>query len=196
MKNKSNKMINKNFIASLKNAQNGINYSVKNGRNIKIQLIAATVVLILMLIYKIEMYEFLSITISIFFVIFAEMINTAIEATVDINTKEYNEKAKIAKDVAAGAVLLSAINSVIVAVCIFFNEIKFQYIINKLGLLFESSPIIFVAIIVIFLIITYIFIKELIVDKEEEKNKRYAEIIFILSMIILIFILTYGLIIF
>ena len=53
-------------------------------------------------------------------VIIAEVMNTAIEATVDLVTKEYHPMAKIAKDVAAGAVVLAAINAVIVAILIIF----------------------------------------------------------------------------
>ena len=52
-----------------------------------------------------------------------ELINTAIETTVDLITKEKNEKAKIAKDVAAGAVLVSAIASAIIGVIIFVPKI-------------------------------------------------------------------------
>ena len=61
--------------------------------------------------------------ISIFFVIVSEMINTAIEKTVDLVTEEYNEKAKLAKDIAAGGVLISAINSVVIGILVFGKEI-------------------------------------------------------------------------
>ena len=73
------------------------------------------IVLILSLFYDFSTTEFLSLTFAIFFVIFAEMINTAIETLVDLYTDVYHPKAKIAKDVAAGAVLFASVNSVIVA---------------------------------------------------------------------------------
>ena len=66
---------------------------------------------------------------TISLVIIAEMINTAIEATVDLITDKYHPLAKIAKNVAAGAVLISAINAIIVGYIIFSNryEIILQY---------------------------------------------------------------------
>ena len=59
---------------------------------------------------------------AVVFVIFAEMVNTAIETVVDLYTDLYHPKAKIAKDVGAGAVLLMSINSVIVAYFLFLRE--------------------------------------------------------------------------
>ena len=67
--------------------------------------------------------EFIAVIITISAVITAEMINTAIEATVDLVTSEFNEKAKIAKDVAAGAVLVTAIFSVIIGFLIFYDRV-------------------------------------------------------------------------
>lgn len=67
--------------------------------------------------------EFIAVFITISAVITAEMINTAIEATVDLATSEFNEKAKIAKDVAAGAVLVSAIFSAIIGFFIFYDRV-------------------------------------------------------------------------
>ncbi len=57
------------------------------------------------------------------FVIFAEMLNTAVETVVDLVTEEFNEKAKIAKDVAAGAVLISAINAICMGLIIFLDKL-------------------------------------------------------------------------
>lgn len=56
-------------------------------------------------------------------VIIAEMINTAIETTVDLYTDKYHPKAKLAKDVGAGAVVISAINALVVAYFLFFDRI-------------------------------------------------------------------------
>lgn len=118
-----NKWRNKNFFNALKNALNGMCYTIKNENNIKIQLVIAIVVIIMSIIFKISIIEACIIIITIFFVLFAEFVNTAIEATVDLYTEEYNEKAKIAKDVAAAGVTLSAISSVIVGVLIFLPKI-------------------------------------------------------------------------
>jgi diacylglycerol kinase len=71
------------------------------------------------LIFKISKIEWLILCITITLVLFGEFINTAIETTVDLYTEEKNEKAKIAKDVAAGAVVLTSLNAIIVGIIIF-----------------------------------------------------------------------------
>ena len=61
--------------------------------------------------------------VAVFFVIFAELINTAIETVVDLYVDVYHPKAKIAKDVAAGGVVITTINALIVAYFLFFDKI-------------------------------------------------------------------------
>lgn len=115
---------NKNFIEAFKNATAGVFYSIKTQKNIKIQLLIAIVVIFLGFIFKLNIIEWLFIIFSIMFVIATEVMNTAIETTVNMYTSDYNELAKIAKDVAAGAVLIASINSVIIGCIIFFNKIN------------------------------------------------------------------------
>ena len=103
----SSKWKNKNFFEALKNSINGIIYAIKEQKNLKIQLIIALIVVIFSIFLKINKMEILFICISICFVIFAEIVNTSIEKTVDLVTEEYNEKAKLAKDIAAGAVVIA-----------------------------------------------------------------------------------------
>ena len=122
MKENKEKISNSNFIDACHNAVNGIIYATTTQSSIKKQLVMGVGVLILSLFYKLETTQFLCLTFAIFLVIFAEMVNTAIETVVDLYTDKYHPKAKIAKDVGAGAVLLMAINSVIVAYFIFLNE--------------------------------------------------------------------------
>ena len=98
----SSKWKNKNFFEALKNSINGLIYAIKEQRNLKIQLFIAIIVLIFSIVLKISKMEMIVVCLSIFFVIFAEVTNTAIEKTVDLVTEEYNEKAKIAKDVVQG----------------------------------------------------------------------------------------------
>ena len=114
---------NKVFFSSLKNSLNGIKNAFGSERNLKIQIVIALIVIILTLILKIELVKAMFVYISIFFVIVSEIINTAIEKTVDLVTEEYNEKAKLAKDIAAGGVLISAINSVVIGILVFGKEI-------------------------------------------------------------------------
>lgn len=112
-----------NFFKAFKNSLNGIFYTLKKERNIKIQLVIGILAVILGVFLKISLIEWTILVITMFIVIVSELINTAIENTVDLITTEYNEKAKIAKDVAAGAVLFAAMNSVIVGILIFGTKI-------------------------------------------------------------------------
>lgn len=114
---------NKNFGSALKNSLSGIKYTLINGRNFKIQLVFAIVTICAGIFFKISIIEWISIIILIFLVLFAEMMNTAIETIVDMITTNYDEKAKEAKDVAAGAVTLCAICSVIVGLIIFVPKL-------------------------------------------------------------------------
>ena len=114
---------NKFFLESVKCTLNGIAYVIVNERNIKIQLCFAIAVVICGFLLRISCAEWCLISITIFFVLASELFNTAIERTVDLCTEEYNEVAKIAKDVSGGAVLLSAINSVVVGLIIFLPKI-------------------------------------------------------------------------
>lgn len=111
---------NKNFIDAWKKAFSGIWYAIKTQRNVKVQLAIAVVIIAICIIVKPSKVECIFLTFATMLVIIAEVMNTAIEATVDLVTKEYHPMAKIAKDVAAGAVVLAAINAVIVAILIIF----------------------------------------------------------------------------
>ncbi len=118
-----NKWKNPNFFQSLKNALNGIKEVVKTGRNIKIQIVFAILAIIMGIIFKINNIEALILVLTIFFVLIAEFINTAIEMLADLYTTEYNEKIKILKDIGAGAVTLSAASSIIVGIIMFLPKI-------------------------------------------------------------------------
>ena len=136
MKKDEKKITNDNFIEACNNAVNGIVYTATTQRNFRIQLVLAVIIMILCLFYGLDTTQFLCLVFALFFVLFAELVNTAIETVVDLFVDVYHPKAKIAKDVAAGAVVLSAINALIVGYFIFFNTpVKFYipvlYIIYK-----------------------------------------------------------------
>ena len=117
------KLHNDNFLDALKNAIVGLAYTVKTQLNIKRQLGIAVFVIAMGLILKIPKIEFMFLIFSIALVIFAETVNTAIETVVDMYTEKYNEKARIAKDVGAGAVLVCSINSIVIAIIVFAEKI-------------------------------------------------------------------------
>ena len=89
----------------------------------KIHLVAAILVLIACFFFDISRVEFLILVITITMVMSAEVVNTAIEAVVDMSTNYYHPLAKIAKNAAAGAVLITAINAVIVGYVIFWDKL-------------------------------------------------------------------------
>lgn len=118
MKAKTKKLIN-----SFKYAISGIGTSFKTERNMKIHIFVMILVIIAGIVFKVSSLDWIILVTMFGLVISAELFNTAIETVVDMITKEKNEKAKIAKDVAAGAVLVLAIASVIVGLIIFIPKI-------------------------------------------------------------------------
>lgn len=123
MNKTKNSMKNTNIISALKNALEGIWYAIKNERNIRIQIVIAIIAIIACIYFKVTKFEAISVIFSIALVLLGEMCNTAIENTVDLYTNEINPKAKIAKDVAAGAVLIPAINAIVIAIIVFGDKI-------------------------------------------------------------------------
>lgn len=120
---KKSKWGNKNFFCSVKCTLEGIFYAICRERNIKIQLVFAILAIICGIITSISYIEWCIVVIVIFMVLSAELFNTAIETAIDLYTQEYNELAKIAKDVSSGAVLLTAFCSVIIGIIIFLPKI-------------------------------------------------------------------------
>ena len=125
-KEKANKekTSNSSFLDAWKNAINGIIYATTTQRNVKIQLVIAVLVVIVSLFFDLSRAEFLCFLFTIILILFAEMCNTAIETVVDLYVDVYHPKAKIAKDVAAGGVVVTTINAVIVAYFLFFDKIS------------------------------------------------------------------------
>ena len=108
---------------SFKYAIQGIKSALKTEQNLKIHFIVTVLAIILGIVLKINLTEWAICFLLFGFVITAELLNTAIEVTVDLAMPERNEKAKLAKDIAAGAVLVSAIVSILVGIVIFLPKI-------------------------------------------------------------------------
>lgn len=113
----------RNFIDSLKDCIHGLEFVITNEDNFKREILFGIIALILSYILKISTIEFMIVIIVIALVLICEIFNTAIEKTVDLCTKEYNETAKIAKDVSAFAVLTMSIFSVVIGIIIFGSKI-------------------------------------------------------------------------
>ena len=108
---------------SFKYAIQGIKSALKTEQNLKIHFIVTVLAIILGVVLKINFTEWAICFLLFGFVITAELLNTAIEVTGDLAMPERNEKAKLAKDIAAGAVLVSAIVSILVGIVIFLPKI-------------------------------------------------------------------------
>lgn len=122
--NKKASMDKKNSIfSSFKCAFCGIITALKKERNIKIHFVAMFIVIVLGFLLKISQIEWIVCLILFALVIGAELINSAIESTVDLAMPDIHEKAKFAKDVAAGAVLFIAIVSLIIGIIIFMPKL-------------------------------------------------------------------------
>lgn len=117
-------MKSKSLIESFNYAVSGIIYTLKTERNMRVHFIITTIVIILSLFFDFTKLELLMLFFSIALVLIAEMINTAIEKTVDLITEEFHPLARLAKDIAAGGVLISALNSLVVGYLLFFDRLN------------------------------------------------------------------------
>ena len=118
---------------SFKYAYDGVREAILNEPNFRIHLIISIITLIAAVIFRFTKYEWLTLLFTISFVLILELINTSLEAIVDLVSPERKNRAKVAKDVAAAAVLLAAVISIIVGVVLFSSKI--------IPLLQESSSI-------------------------------------------------------
>lgn len=100
-------------------AMEGIVHTVKTQRNMQIHLVAALFVMAAAWWLEIDRTEVIWVLIAITLVLAMELVNTAIEAVVDLVTPDWHAKAKVAKDAAAGAVLIAAILSVAIGIAVF-----------------------------------------------------------------------------
>jgi diacylglycerol kinase (ATP) len=111
------------LIESFNLAFEGIIHVLRTQRNMRIHFVIAVVVLIAALATNVSRLELIALLLAIAFVLIAEMINTAIEGAVDVSTTSFDPNAKLAKDIAAGAVLIATVNAVAVGYLVFSGQI-------------------------------------------------------------------------
>lgn len=174
MKKDDHKMKNDNFFEAWGNATNGIIYSATTQRNIRIQLVLAVIVMVLSLFYGLNTAEFLCLLFAVFTVIFAELINTAIETVVDLFVDVYHPKAKISKDVAAGAVVLAACNALVVGYFIFFKEENLKAISDSIFNNMVKSPM-HLAFVAIMLVVIAVISMKAGCSKKTERGELVKE---------------------
>lgn len=107
------------FIAGFGYAFQGLWYSLRTQINMQVHLAIAVLAIALGIVLRVSAVEFAMIFVAIAGVLIAEMFNTVIELCIDLASPEYHPLAKIAKDVSAGAVLVSAILAIVIALFVF-----------------------------------------------------------------------------
>ncbi|MEG2381454.1 MAG: diacylglycerol kinase family protein [Oscillospiraceae bacterium] len=152
------------MIKSFKYALCGLLYCIKNERNFRIHIVAAVTVAIFAWFYGILPSQVPPLIIAILGVMILEIINTSIETTIDLITKKFSPLAKIAKDVAAGAVLLAALGAIGVAIFTFWDIQKLMRVFE----IFKSPLLIILAILYAITCLLFIFF----IFKEGRFNKR------------------------
>ena len=102
----------------------GIIHVLRTQRNMRIHFALAVVVLIAALVTGVDKFELVALLIAIAFVLIAEMVNTAIEGAIDVATTSFDPMAKLAKDIAAGAVLIATVTAVAVGYLVFADRLR------------------------------------------------------------------------
>ena len=116
-------MKNKKLLQSFLNAFSGLVYAFRSERNLPLHLAGAAVALAASFYFKVERFELLFVILAIFLVFITEMLNTAVETAVDLKTTEIHPLARIAKNIAAGAVLFAALFALVVAYIVFAERL-------------------------------------------------------------------------
>lgn len=114
----------KQFLKSVNFAIDGIIHAAKTQPHVRYHFYAAVAILLVSYILGVTRIEFLVIALSVIAVLLAEMFNTAIEAIVDIVSPEHTEKAKVVKDIAAGAVFVTSIGVAVIGYIVLMPYIR------------------------------------------------------------------------
>lgn len=101
----------------------GIVHVLRTQRNMRIHFVVAIGVLVAALAFDVSRLELIALLLAIAFVLIAEMINTAVEAAVDVASTSFDPMAKLAKDIGAGAVLIAAVTAVAVGYLVFSGQV-------------------------------------------------------------------------
>ena len=146
----------RNFIESANLAMEGILYAAKTQKHMRYHLWAAGAIILISLLLGVTRLEFLILSFIILLVLLSEIFNTAIEAIIDLVSPEFNPLAKIAKDVAAGAVFMVSLGAVVTGYLILYPYIKspFTDIVIYIEVASEHLNLISVILVIIAVILT------------------------------------------
>ncbi len=113
----------KKFLLSFTYAIKGLKYAYRNEQNLAFDVGMSLLVVIAGFLFKVSISEWALLALTIGIVLSLELVNSSVEAVVDLVTEEYHPLAKVAKDTAAAAVFVSAVASVVVGLIIFLPKI-------------------------------------------------------------------------
>ena len=156
---------NKNFITALHHSVDGIIKAFKTERNLRIDYFCAVCVLLAGIVLGLNKTEFVCLCLTVGFVIFSEMINSVAEYIVDLVTDKYDDRAKAAKDIAAGGVLISSSISVIVAYFLFADKLQNATTSVLNAIISSNTNILFT---IIFMIVVLVIILKGLFGRGEE----------------------------
>ena len=155
----------RSLIQSFNNAIEGIIYVLRTQKNMQRHFIIAFLILVASLFLRMSKLEFIALFFAITLVIATELINTALESAIDLVSTTYDPLAKIAKDVAAAAVLIAAINAIVTGVLIFYHKL------NEWTLVFVQkvrTMDMYITVVVLFLVLILV-----VVAKTFRKQKSF-----------------------
>lgn len=119
---------NRDLLGPFKTALSGLVYTFKTQRHMRFHLYVVSIVLILGILFRLRLHELLVLLFVISLVLVAEMFNSAIEATVDLVQPNYHPLAKFAKDIAAGAVLITTMLALLGGALMLLGEDRWEQI--------------------------------------------------------------------
>ena len=152
----------KGWYQSLNCAIEGVIYAFKTQRHIRYHYVIAACALIVSLLLELPVAEFVMFAMAIVILLFAEMMNTALEEVVNLVEDKHNLLAKYAKDVSAGAVLISSVGVVIMAYMIFS-----KYLYGSMGVVLKEASMFagHIAIIALLLVLISVVVLKATVGK-------------------------------
>jgi diacylglycerol kinase (ATP) len=130
----------KTTIVSFKHAIEGIVHVFRTQKHMRFHFVAAAVIISIGSLMKLPREQWFLLYFAMALVFLTEMLNTAIEACVDLFTDQWHPLAKIAKDIAAGAVLVATVLAIVVAILVFFNPNNYDSLLGREVLEQRSDP--------------------------------------------------------
>ena len=134
----------RNPLNGFKYAVEGVVHVLRTQRHMRFHFLTLVLVLVVSLVFRLSREEVMVLLFTVTLVLTAEMFNTAIEAVTDLVTQTYHPLAKFAKDIAAGAVLITTINAFAVAFLLFLGGNRFKIIGADIGLHSPDLPTVIV----------------------------------------------------